>query len=147
MTKANRDLIQERMAHYAAAIDTKDYGGIADCFFPDATVDYAGFTRPLQGIDPIIAHMRDSLAPLDAMQHIFSNFIIDISGTEARLTCDILAQHIRQGLPGGDSFMAGGKYDVRLRKVGGDWKFTTIAATTVWSSGNRSLLPKAENTD
>ena len=143
MTMTDRDQIQERMARYANAIDAKDYGGIAACFLPGATVDYAGFTQPLQGIDPIITHMRHSLEPLDAMQHIFGNFIIDIAGDAARLTCDILAQHIRQGLQGGDSFMAGGKYDVRLRKVDGNWKFETISARTVWGSGNRDLLPKA----
>lgn len=142
MNKTDRDRIQEHMSIYANAIDRKDYDAIAGCFAPEAEIEYAGFSDRLREIESIINHMRLTLEPLDAMQHIFGNFIIDIDEDAARLTCDIIAQHIRHGTEGGNSFMAGGKYNVRLRKTDGEWKFERISASTVWTTGNRDLLPR-----
>jgi len=137
--KTDREQIQELTAVYAGAIDRKDYAAIADCFAPDATVIYAGYSEELQGHAAIVDHMRLALEPMDATQHLFANFIIDIEGDAAGMTCDIIAQHVH----GGESYLAGGKYDVRLSKAGPIWKFSRISACTVWSSGNRDMLPKA----
>ena len=136
--KTDREQIEELTASYAGAIDGKDYTAIADCFAPDATVVYAGYSEDLTGHAAIVEHMRLALDPLDATQHLFANFIIDIDGDAARMTCDILAQH----LCGGESYLVGGKYDVRLTKLGGSWKFARISARTVWSSGKRDMLPR-----
>lgn len=140
MTKTDREQIEELTALYAAAIDDKDYEGIARCFAPDATVIYAGYCEELQGHEAIIDHMRLALEPMDATQHLFANFIIDIESDTGEMTCDILAQHLR----GGDTFLAGGKYRVRLARTGEGWKFSGISARTVWSSGSREMLPGAD---
>lgn len=138
--KTDRDQVQELTAIYASAIDRKDYEGIAGCFATDAVVSYAGYSKELKGHTAITDHMRLALDPMDVTQHLFANFIIDIDGDKAKLTCDILAQHLRNG----ENYLAGGKYDVRLAKVGRSWKFSRISASTVWSSGNRDMLPKAD---
>jgi ketosteroid isomerase-like protein len=137
--KSDYELIRELTARYAGAIDAKDYAAIAACFAPDARVVYAGYSEELQGEDAILAHMRHALGPMDVTQHLFANFIIDIEGDTAAMTCDILAQHLH----GGESFLAGGKYETGLVKSNEGWKFTRISARTVWSSGNRDMLPKA----
>lgn len=137
--KTDREQIQELTAIYASAIDGKDYEGIAGCFAPDAVVSYAGYSDELKGHAAITDHMRLALDPMDVTQHLFANFIIDIEGDAAGMTCDILAQHVRNG----ENYLAGGKYDVRLAKLGGSWKFSRISASTVWSSGNRDMLPVA----
>lgn len=138
----DRERIRERMAIYANAIDSKDYEGIAGCFTADAAVTYAGYAEALRGADAIIAHMRRALEPLDAMQHIFGNLVIVLAGDTAKLTCDILAQHIRHGVPGGESYLVGGKYEVALRLADGEWRFEALSARTLWGTGNRELLPK-----
>jgi len=137
--KTDREQVQELTAIYAGAIDRKDYEAIADCFAPDPAVIYAGYSEELKGHTAIIDHMRLALDPIDVTQHLFANFVIDIEGNAAGLTCDILAQHVHTG----ENYLAGGKYDVRLAKIGGSWKFSRISARTVWSSGNRDMLPKA----
>ncbi len=138
--KSDYELIRELTARYAGAIDAKDYTAIAACFSPDARVIYAGYSEELQGEDAILAHMRRALELMDVTQHLFANFIVDVAGDEAAMTCDILAQHLH----GGETFLAGGKYETRLVKADTGWKFTRISARTVWSSGNRDMLPKAD---
>lgn len=141
MYLTDREAIIELMATYANALDTKNYDEISACFFDDATADYVGFTDPLVGADEILPHMRRSLDPLDASQHLFSNFIVSIDGDSAKLRCDILAQHIRKGSEGPNSFMAGGKYEVILIKADSRWKFRSITARSSWSQGDRTMLP------
>ena len=138
--KSDYELIRELTAHYAGAIDARDYDAIAACFAPDAKVVYAGYSEELTGHEAIVAHMRRTLDPLDATQHLFANFIIDIKGPAARMTCDILAQHLQNGA----TFLAGGKYETRLVILRGHWKFSRIVARTVWSSGDRGMLPSLE---
>lgn len=143
MTKTDREQIQELMATYANAIDVKDYDTVVACFLPDAAVEYFGYGQPLTGHSAILAHMKRALDTLDGTQHLFANFLIDIDGDTARLRCDILAQHWRRGVPGGETYMAGGKYTVELRRKAGRWQFARLNARSLWSEGNRSLLPSA----
>ena len=131
------------MAVYAGALDCKDYDRIAACFLPDAAVEYGGFSGKTEGLTAIVEHMKLALGPLDVTQHLFANFIIDIEGNNARLTCDTIAQHVLRGAPGGDTYLAGGRYDVLLEKLGGEWRFAHIFAKSVWGDGNRDMLPKA----
>lgn len=96
--KTDRTQIEELMARYASAIDAKQYDEIASCFAADATAQYPGFSGLLKGTSDIVAHMRLALDALDATQHLFTNFIIDIEDDSARLSCEILAQHVRRGV-------------------------------------------------
>jgi len=137
--KSDYEQVRELAARYAGAIDCTDYDAIEACFAPDAGVIYAGFSEELKGHEAIIAHMRRALDSLEATQHMFTNFIIDIDGDKAEMTCDILAQHLHDG----ETFLAGGKYEVRLVRIAGSWKFARISARTVWSMGNREMLPKS----
>jgi len=141
MQLSDREAIIELMARYAYALDSKDYDAIAACFVDTATADYAGFTEPLAGIEQILPHMRRALDPLSASQHLFTNFIVNIKGDRAELRCDILAQHIRHGEGSETSFLAGGRYRVSVARDNGQWKFTAIHARSIWSMGDRAMLP------
>ena len=139
MTKSDYDQIQELMAIYAYSIDMRDYTKLASCFTADATTVYAGHSDVLRGRDAIIAHMKRVLDSLDATQHLFTNFVMDIQGDSAKMTCDILAQHVRQGA----RYLAGGKYQVEASRAGGKWRIGNVSAGSVWSDGDRTMLPKA----
>lgn len=139
MKKTDREEIQELMATYAYALDAKDYEGVTACFTADATAAYAGYSDTLAGHAQIAAHMKRALEPMDATQHLFTNFIIEVEGDGGELMCSILAQHVCQG----ENYLAGGKYDVEVRRTAGNWKIARLSARSVWSEGNRALLPKA----
>jgi uncharacterized protein (TIGR02246 family) len=139
----DREEIRELTARYAKAIDEKDYRGIAECFAEGAAAHYNGFSLVLTGREEIVAHMRQALEPLDATQHMFSNFIIEGDAAQARLTCDILAQHVKGGAADRDTYLAGGRYTVELRKTAGRWQIAKLQARSVWGMGSRELLPKS----
>jgi uncharacterized protein (TIGR02246 family) len=139
MTKTEHDEIQQLMASYAYALDTRDYDGLMSCFTTDATTVYAGHSDVLRGHEQIEAHMRRALEPLDATQHLFTNFIIHTDRDTGTVKCDILAQHICRG----EKYTAGGKYDVDVRRSSGRWQIARVSARSVWSEGNRAMLPKS----
>jgi ketosteroid isomerase-like protein len=139
MMKTDYDEIQQLMATYAHALDAKNYDAITDCFTPDAITVYAGHSDTLKGQVEIGAHMKRALEPLDVTQHLFMNFVIDIEGDTGRCHCDVLAQHVRQG----ERYLAGGKYNVEVRRSAGKWKMSRVSARSVWSEGNKGMLPKA----
>jgi ketosteroid isomerase-like protein len=141
VTKTDWQQIQELLSRYAQTLDGRDYPGIADCFTSDAVADYPGFAAPLKGQEQILAHMRRALEPLAVTQHMYSNFIIDVDGDAAHLTCDILAQHVRGKGAAAETYLAGGKYTVDARRTATGWKMSHVAATSEWGIGDRSLLP------
>lgn len=142
VTKPDSQQIQELMARYANAIDSKDYTAIGFCFTEDATASYSDFSGPLNGRAAILAHMRKALGPLTSTQHIFGNFIIDTEGEEGRATCAILAQHLGAGGTAGKTYLSGGQYSLTLRRIGDDWQIANASAREVWSMGDRALLPQ-----
>lgn len=135
--------MRELTAIYARAIDEKDYAAIAECFTPDAVAQYNGFSLVLNGREEIVAHMRKALDPLSATQHMFTNFIIEGDGASATLSCDILAQHLPGGTTDRETYLAGGRYRVELRKAAERWQFAKLDAQSVWGMGSRDLLPKS----
>jgi ketosteroid isomerase-like protein len=135
---SDRDEIQEVIASYANAVDARDYDGITACFLPEATFTYEG--HAFTGHAAIAGLMKGPLESVDGTQHFFTNFIIKISGDTAHLTSDSIGQHWRKGASGGETFMAGGKYNVEFRKVAGQWKISGASARGTWTQGNHSLL-------
>jgi hypothetical protein len=61
-------------------------------------------------------------------------------GDEAEHTCYYQAQHVRLGLPGGEKFLAGGRYDDRLRRTRDGWRFTYRGITSIWTEGNPAAI-------
>ena len=57
--------------------------------------------------------------------------------------CYYQAQHVRLGLPGGEKFLGGGRYDDRLRRTPDGWRFTHRRITSVWSEGNPAVISGA----
>ena len=139
---SDRERIQELMAVYARGLDAKDYAAVARCFAPDAIAQYGGFSAELGGRDAIAAHMEKALAPLKATQHLFTNFIIENDAQTARLSCDVLAQHVARDV-GEGMFFSGGTYAVELQNSVDGWRFSRLAARSVWDTGNREVLPRA----
>lgn len=141
---SDREMIQQLVAVYAKALDEKDYDAIAACFRADAVVEYSGFSAVLTGRAEITAHIRKALEPLLDTQHLFTNFIIENDARSGRLSCDILAQHLRSAGATPETYMSGGRYKVEVRKTEGRWEFARLSARSVWGLGNREMLPRTD---
>jgi uncharacterized protein (TIGR02246 family) len=135
------EAIRQLIAVYARALDTKDYAGIAACFTPDAVVDYGEAGPKLHGRAAIAELMRAALSPLDVTQHLFTNFIIRLDGDTGDLACDVLAQHLRRGLPAGETLLVGARYEVRLVRTSGGWLMARVGERIIWADGNRAIVP------
>jgi uncharacterized protein (TIGR02246 family) len=137
---SDRDEIQELMAHYAEAIDTKDYARLAACFAPDADGQWAAMPEPVVGSVAIANFMKGILDRLEATTHMFTNFIIEVNGDTARMQAKIIAQHVRMGVPGGETYLAGARYDAQVRRIDGKWKLARVRGSSIWHDGNAAIL-------
>lgn len=140
MTHDDRDQIQELMFRYGEACDTRDYALLKRCFVEACVVRYSAFSGRLEGHDDLVAYLKPVLAELDLTQHIFTNFIVAVDGDAARFTCQLHAQHLKTGAPGGPLFTVGGKYKVELLRTADGWRMSELEFKPAWMSGNPALV-------
>lgn len=136
----DRQEIADLCARYAAALDTKDWALLESCF-TDAPV----FVHPggrLEGFEAILARTKEALEPLNASQHLLGNIVADVDADSARCTCYFQAQHVRQGTPGGDTYIIAGSYTDTLTRTPGGWKIAERVQVYRWRDGNRAVVSR-----
>ena len=124
---------------YATALDAHEWERFRTCFVPDAVAVYQGVGR-LEGVDAIEQACRASLEPLDASQHLVSNFEVEVHGDRATATCYLQAQHVLTGTPGGDTFTVAGTYVDALVRTPNGWRIVSRELRHSWTAGNRAVL-------
>jgi 3-phenylpropionate/cinnamic acid dioxygenase small subunit len=137
---ADRAAIVDTAIAYATALDTRDWELLYSLFTSDAGWEYSGSGERLAGPDAIVARISASLGRFDATHHLNGNHVAVVQGDDARHTCYYQAQHVRLGVPGGEKFLGGGRYDDRLRRTPDGWRFTHRRIISVWSDGNRAVI-------
>jgi ketosteroid isomerase-like protein len=137
---ADRAGIVDAVIAYATAVDTRDWERLGALFTDDACWGYSGSGERLSGPDVIVARISASVGRFDATHHLNGNHVTAVHGDEAEHTCYYQAQHVRVGLPGGEKFLAGGRYDDRLLRTPDGWLFTYRRITSVWGEGNPAVL-------
>jgi 3-phenylpropionate/cinnamic acid dioxygenase small subunit len=137
---ADRAAIVDAVIAYATALDNRDWPRLAALFTDDACWEYSSSGERLLGPAAIVARISTSLARLDATHHLNGNHVASVHGDEAEHTCYYQAQHVRLGLPDGERFLGGGRYDDRLRRTADGWRFTQRTITSVWSEGNPAVI-------
>lgn len=136
----DRAAIVDAVLAYATALDTRDWQRLGGLFAEDACWEYSGSGDQLVGRDAIVARISTSLERFDATHHLNGNHVVAVHGDEAEHTCYYQAQHVRLGLPDGEKFLGGGRYDDRLRRTPDGWRFTHRRITSVWSEGNPAVI-------
>ncbi|MFJ3591279.1 nuclear transport factor 2 family protein [Streptomyces sp. NPDC090231] len=136
----DRAAIVDAVIAYATALDTRDWEALGSLFTDDACWEYGGSGERLRGPDAIVARISTSLERVDATQHLNGNHVGAVHGDEAEHTCYYQAQHVRHGLPDGEKFLGGGRYEDRLRRTPDGWRFTHRRITNIWSDGNPAVL-------
>jgi ketosteroid isomerase-like protein len=143
---ADRLDILELMAHYATALDTKNWEMLGSLFTDDACWEYTGTGTRQQGPAGIVGWLRRVVGPLEVTQHLNGNHVVRLHGDEAEHSCYYHAQHIRLGLPDGEQYIGAGRYEDLLRRSPDGWRFVRRTATTMWNSGNPAVTSqKYEN--
>jgi 3-phenylpropionate/cinnamic acid dioxygenase small subunit len=137
---ADRAAIVDAVIAYATALDTRDWERLGSLFADDACWEYSGSGERLLGPGAIVARISASLGRFDATHHLNGNHVTAVHGDEAEHTCYYQAQHVRLGFAGGDKFLGGGRYEDRLRRTAGGWRFTHRRIISVWSEGNPAVI-------
>ena len=136
---SDRDAIVEAMCRYGRAIDTRQLGLLATVFTDDAVIRYSpSFGGELHGIAELEAYLGNALSGLDATQHLFGNFEVEVDGDRGRFRCYVQAQHVRAG---GRVFTVGGRYENRvIRGYDGRWRICRLDFEPIWTAGDREVL-------
>ncbi|NNE72492.1 MAG: nuclear transport factor 2 family protein [Acidimicrobiales bacterium] len=137
-TLSDRSAIIDLTARYCWALDQKNWADLDHVFTPDATADLGRGGQKSR--DEIVARIRSSLDPLDDSQHMVSTHAITIDGDTATSRCYLHAQHVLHGTPGGELFVAAGRYEDDLIRTADGWRIKHRALTIMWTDGNRAVM-------
>jgi 3-phenylpropionate/cinnamic acid dioxygenase small subunit len=138
---ADRFEIADLLARYSTALDTKDWRALTSVFTPDATCDYGPLGSPA-GIDEITALLRATLASLDVTQHLIGNLTVELQGDRATSSTYLIAQHLRSGTPGGDTYLIGATYSDQLARTADGWRIEHRRINRLWATGNREVIQR-----
>jgi SnoaL-like domain len=125
--------IQRVIHDYAWACDNSDWGLLKSVFTDDAHLDYASAGGPAGPRDDVVVWLEQSLSQLKSIQHVVSNFQIDLSGDSADLRamffCSILFPEVD------DVLFTGGFYQEGLVRTSDGWKIRRLVEHNQWMKG------------
>ena len=123
---------------YCWALDSRKWHELESIFDPDAEA-VLGRTR-VSGLEAISEHCRRSLEVLDVSQHLVGSHQVSLESDLATCRCQVIAQHRRDGAPGGSSWLIGGTYEDLLRRTKAGWRISRRVLSIAWAEGNRDVL-------
>jgi len=138
---ADRQAIIDVTIAYCWALDSHDWDGLDDVFTPDATADLG---RQVEGIGEIKARVRGALESLDSSQHLIATHDVRLDGDRATCRCYLQAQHIRDGVEGGNTFMFAGRYEDHLVRTTEGWRIRHRTLVQMWTAGNPAVVQTSE---
>jgi 3-phenylpropionate/cinnamic acid dioxygenase small subunit len=138
----DRQEIADLCVRYTAALDTKDWALLENCFAPSPVFVHPG--GRLEGFAAILERTKAALTPLTATQHLLGNIVARLDGDTARSVCYFQAQHVRTGTPGGETYIIAGRYADTLTRGNDGWKITERVQTYLWRDGNRAVVARKQ---
>lgn len=137
MEDADYWAVEQLGVRYAAAIDEREYGKLANCFVSDGI--YSGSFGERAGRPAIVAFIEKATSHLSATHHMATNFLVQLDGDTATMRSNFLAVHISAGLHA-EEYTMGGYYKDLMSRVDGQWLIARRNVVTVWTKGNREVL-------
>ena len=124
--------VQQVLFDYAWACDNKDWGLLHSLFTSDAQLDYSSTRGPAGGREEVVGWLVESLSQTPVIQHVVSNFQIDVSGNRAAGRAMF---HTSVRVPGlDDMLITGGYYDLAFRRESDGWKIERLVEDNRWRS-------------
>jgi hypothetical protein len=134
--------IDDLLTRYATTLDSKDWDAWADCFTPDAHIDYTA----AGGIKGTRAEVKEWLSTVMAgfpmTQHLVTNKVVVIN--RDRATCQSALIN-PMGLPDGDGMMLwieGGYYRDRLVRTADGWRIAERIEQPTFSTRRHRLIAR-----
>jgi hypothetical protein len=124
--------IQRLLFDYAWGCDSGDWDLLRSVFTDSARLDYSSTGGPAAGRDEVVGWLKDSLSQLTFIQHVVSNFRIDVTGDVAKGRAMFLTSF---RLPGSDGVIqTGGYYDLEMVRASDGWKLQSLVEENDWMS-------------
>ena len=139
----DRQAIEDVLVAYTHALDQRDWAKLTDCFTPGATTYYGELGGSNANRDEIVGTCRQALEPIEASQHLVSNFAIDVEGDSARTVCYLNALHATKGTPGGEVCTVYGTYRDQLERTDQGWRISHRELDIGWVDGNLAVMSGA----
>jgi hypothetical protein len=134
----DRAAICDLFSQFAAGTDVQDWQLVAECFSPDAVID---FTRPAWdgtkdqvwvGFDDVMANLKRGLSRHFVGHHMITNHRCVIDGDRARAVAYLRSSHLDDPAQPTDHEDHGAWYLSELTRVDGRWKFAYLKPVSVW---------------
>jgi hypothetical protein len=127
--------IHRVMYDYAWGCDSGDLELLRSLFTEDARLDYSQ-TRggPVGGRDDAVSWLQNSLEQLAFIQHLISNFRIEVSGDRAAGRAMFHTSFCLAGK--GDVMVTGGYYNLELVRTPDGWKVQSLIEEVRWVSSH-----------
>lgn len=140
---ADRFQIEDVLARYCTALDSKRWAMLADVFAPDGVAEFGDLGGRHEGPHAIAEFVRSVLGGLDASQHLLGNEVVSVDGNRAVATCYFQAQHFLVSANGGNTYLVGGIYDDELVRTSEGWRIALRRLTPTWYDGNTGVVSEA----
>ncbi len=122
--------IQRVITDYAYACDNGDWALLKSVFADDAYLDYSSTGGPTGSRGEVVAWLEQSLGQVLGIQHVVSNFQIDLDQDRATVRAMFFTSVRLRGLD--QPLMTGGYYDEELLRTGGGWKIQRLVEDNRW---------------
>jgi uncharacterized protein (TIGR02246 family) len=112
--------IQQLAASYNHAVDNGDGPRFAGTFTTDGILEVGG--NSIKGQDALAEFATSVPTGLPCPRHVASNLLIEGSGDDASLRAYVHV-YILRGEPPTATVATSGRYEDRLRRIDGEWRF------------------------
>ena len=138
--------IAQLIAKYAFAIDSLNWALLDEVFAADAVADYGPFGGVHEGTAAIKAVLAEAVKLLTATQHLMGTSMVEgVAPGRASGRTHVIANHVRNGHPGGERCAIAGTYtDVFVRTAKG-WRITWRGFESSWQDGNPGIFLVSED--
>ncbi len=132
--------IQRVITDYAWACDNRDWGLLKSIFTDDAHLDFAVTRGPAGSRDEVVAWLEESLSQVSWIQHVVSNFQIDLKGDRAEVQAMF---HTSVRLPEMDGMLVtGGYYQEEFVRTPNGWKIQRLVEDNRWMQWPDGVEPQ-----
>ena len=122
--------VQRVLYDYAWACDNGDWSLLRSVFTDDARLDYSSTGGPAGGREEVLGWLEQSLSQVPVIQHVVSNFQIDVTLDRGAGRAMFFTAARVPGLD--DMLYTGGYYDLRFRRAAEGWKIEQMVEDNRW---------------
>ena len=112
--------------------------GLTDEVSSDYTSLFGGAPERLAA-DALVTRWQRLLPGFDGTQHLLGPLVIEPTGDDATVACNVRAYHHL----GGSTWLVAGRYLLTLHRADGTWRVAGIVLHTTYEEGDRSLTGQA----